>query len=152
MYKRQAVHSNCEAVAQARILMLGVKPQMMASLLDEIKPVIKASLARGEEKIVVSMAAGLPISFYLSALDCPELPFLRIMPNTPAAVGQGMTDVYKRQTRKPACASSSATASPIPRLAPVTIAVLSKLSASFIPVSYTHLPFPGMHPALQAEA
>lgn len=86
-----AVHSNCEAVAQARILMLGVKPQMMAGLLDEIKPVIKASLARGEEKIVVSMAAGLPISFYLSALDCPELPFLRIMPNTPAAVGQGMT-------------------------------------------------------------
>ena len=71
--------------------MLGVKPQMMAGLLDEIKPALKACLARGEEKIVVSMAAGLPISFYLSALDCPELPFLRIMPNTPAAVGQGTT-------------------------------------------------------------
>ena len=46
-----AVHSNCEAVAQARILMLGVKPQMMASLLDEIKPVIRPAWRVARKKL-----------------------------------------------------------------------------------------------------
>lgn len=65
---------------------LGVKPQGLKALAEEIAPVLNA---RKEKPLIVSMAAGIPISFLRERLG-NALPIIRIMPNTPAAVGAGM--------------------------------------------------------------
>ena len=76
-----------EAIAEyADLIFLGVKPQMMSELLDEISPVLKK---RESRFILVSMAAGLTIE-RIQELAGGSYPVIRIMPNTPAAVGAGM--------------------------------------------------------------
>ena len=76
-----------EAIAEsADFIFLGVKPQMMADLLADIDPV----LAKRESRfILVTMAAGLTIA-RIQELAGGNYPIIRIMPNTPAAIGEGM--------------------------------------------------------------
>ena len=50
--------SNTEVVRQCRFIMLGVKPQVLPGVLREIAPAVKDCMAAGEEKVLVSMAAG----------------------------------------------------------------------------------------------
>lgn len=69
-----------------KFIFLGVKPQVMSDMLCEIKEVLKA---RRERVILVSMAAGLSLSKLANFCEC-ELPIIRIMPNTPVLVGEGM--------------------------------------------------------------
>lgn len=68
-----------------KYIFLGVKPQVMGNALDSIKP----ELISRNDFILVTMAAGLDIAYFRSYLgfDCP---IIRIMPNTPCAVGEGM--------------------------------------------------------------
>ncbi len=87
----RAAESNLEAFREAEYILLGVKPQMMEGLLRELAPAVKESMEKGERKVLVTMAAGLKISFYREVLGCEEIPVIRLMPNTPAAVGCGMT-------------------------------------------------------------
>ena len=76
-----------EAIAEyADLIFLGVKPQMMADLLDEIAPILKK---RESRFILVSMAAGLTIA-RIQELAGGSYPVIRIMPNTPASIGEGM--------------------------------------------------------------
>ena len=77
-----------EAVAgSADFIFLGVKPQMMADMLADIAPV----LAKRETPFVlVSMAAGLTMA-QIADMAGGDLPIIRIMPNTPVAVGKGLT-------------------------------------------------------------
>lgn len=82
--------SNGQAAQQARFLLLGVKPQMMAGMLEGIAPVLAQRAAAGERFVLVSMAAGLTCA-QLQTLAGGAYPVLRIMPNTPAAIGKGMT-------------------------------------------------------------
>jgi pyrroline-5-carboxylate reductase len=71
---------------QADFLFLGVKPQMMAELLAEIAP----TLAQRQSRFVlVSMAAGLTMK-RIQELAGKPYPVIRIMPNTPASIGEGM--------------------------------------------------------------
>lgn len=63
------------------ILLLGVKPQAVGSVFDEIKDVISG-------KAVISICAGVPVS-RLKSLAGNDVRVLRIMPNTPALVGEG---------------------------------------------------------------
>lgn len=72
--------------AQADYIFLGAKPQAMSALLAEIHPVLAA---RKDRFVLVSMAAGLSIA-RICELAGEEYPVIRIMPNTPAAVGEGM--------------------------------------------------------------
>lgn len=67
-------------------IFLGVKPQMMAELLDSISPILKN---RTDRFILVTMAAGLKISSFNEMLGT-KMPIIRIMPNTPVSVGEGM--------------------------------------------------------------
>lgn len=76
---------NAEAVAAARIVIVGVKPQMIGDLLPEIAPHLR------EDAIVVSIAAGVPIASFESAL--PGAAVVRAMPNTPSTVGRGVTGI-----------------------------------------------------------
>ena len=57
----------------------------------ELAPALKESIEKGEQKILVTMAAGLKSSFYREILNCGDIPFIRLMPNTPASIGCGMT-------------------------------------------------------------
>ena len=88
--------SNGEAAAQAQYILLGVKPQMMAGLLAEIAPVLRQRQQKGEAFCLVSMAAGLSLARLaeMAGLACP---IVRIMPNTPCAIGKGMTLVVKNE-------------------------------------------------------
>jgi pyrroline-5-carboxylate reductase len=80
------VVANAEAVTRADILAIAVKPQDAAALLDEIGAKVPA------DKLVVSLCAGLPTSFFAARL--PEgTPVVRVMTNTPALVDQAMTAI-----------------------------------------------------------
>lgn len=83
--------SNAALAAAADYIFLGVKPQMMGELLEEIGPV----LAERESRFVlVTMAAGLTVAD-IQAMVGGEVPVLRIMPNTPCSIGEGMV-LYTR--------------------------------------------------------
>ena len=77
--------SNDEVAETSDVLFLAVKPQMMA---DCLKPL--AAKLQAKRPIIVSMAAGLTLQ-QLDALTGGGLPIIRIMPNTPVAIGKGMT-------------------------------------------------------------
>jgi len=67
-------------------LFLGVKPQMMAGLLQEMAPMLAA---REDRFILVTMAAGLTMQT-IRAMAGGNYPVIRIMPNTPVSVGEGV--------------------------------------------------------------
>lgn len=76
--------ANVTAVRDARIVIIGVKPQMVADLLEEVG----RSLQPGA--VVVSLAAGVTIDVFERAL--PEsVAVVRAMPNTPSLIGKGVT-------------------------------------------------------------
>lgn len=76
-----------KAVAEnADLIFLGVKPQMMADLLSEIAPILAG---RESRFLLVSMAAGLTVS-RIREMARGDYPVIRIMPNTPASIGEGM--------------------------------------------------------------
>lgn len=75
-----------QAAAEGKYIFLGVKPQMMAGLLTEIAPVLAA---RRDRFILVTMAAGLTME-RVASMAGGRYPVIRIMPNTPCAVGEGI--------------------------------------------------------------
>ena len=78
--------TNEDAAQRGTYIFLGVKPQMMADLLHSIAPILRK---RSERFILVTMAAGLTME-QISAMALGEYPVIRIMPNTPCAVGAGV--------------------------------------------------------------
>ncbi|MCI9288995.1 MAG: pyrroline-5-carboxylate reductase [Oscillospiraceae bacterium] len=94
-----AACSGGEAVRAAEYIFLGVKPQGMGALLEELSPVIRACHEAGEDKVLVSMAAGLRLDDLRGRLGEAGygVPLLRIMPNTCAAIGRGMTALCARE-------------------------------------------------------
>lgn len=74
------------AAARADFVFLGVKPYLVAGLMEEIGPVLSA---RTDRFVLVSMAAALTISD-LRQRGCRDYPLIRIMPNTPSAIGEGV--------------------------------------------------------------
>ena len=77
---------NPEAAAESDLLFLGVKPQMMADLLESIAPVLRS---REERVVLVTMAAGLSCEDIRDMAGAPY-PVIRMMPNTPCAIGKGV--------------------------------------------------------------
>lgn len=78
--------TNAVIAKQAYYIWLGVKPQMMADMLADIAPILAE---RTDRFVLVSMAAGLTIA-RIREMAGGVYPVIRIMPNTPAAIGQGM--------------------------------------------------------------
>ena len=81
-----AVVSNLDATKRADTLALVVKPQDMGALLDEIGPSVRPG------QLVVSLAAGITTS-YIEARLPAGVPVVRVMPNTPALVDEGMAAI-----------------------------------------------------------
>jgi len=80
------VLDNVHAAQKADTLLLVVKPQDMNDVLDEIAPVLDSST------LVISLAAGITTTSIESRLP-PNAPVVRVMPNTPALVDEGMATV-----------------------------------------------------------
>ncbi len=80
------VSDNETVVKNAKYIFLGVKPQNMADVLTPLADILKQ---RQDRFILVTMAAGLKISRFNEILGA-KLPIIRIMPNTPVSVGEGM--------------------------------------------------------------
>ncbi len=77
--------SGAEVAAAADWLFLAVKPQVLPAVLTELKPVLAT---RKDRFVLVSMAAGVTTGRILSLAG--DLPLIRIMPNLPVSVGEGM--------------------------------------------------------------
>jgi len=76
---------NCTAVANADIVILVVKPQIVAGVCREIGPILPAGCP------LLVIAAGITIKHIKTALNRDETPIARAMPNTPCLVGAGAT-------------------------------------------------------------
>lgn len=79
--------SDTKTIAKcAKYIFLGVKPQGLAALFEEIGPILEK---RDDEFILVTMAAGTAISD-ITRLCKNDYPTIRIMPNTPVSIGKGI--------------------------------------------------------------
>lgn len=74
--------SMTEALQGADVVLLAVKPQYAAAALKEAAPML-------EKALLISIAAGLPIDKL--ALMAQTTRIIRVMPNTPALAGEGMS-------------------------------------------------------------
>ena len=77
--------SNEEVFAQAEVIFLGIKPAQFADLLTEYQEILE----KRESLLLVSMAAGLSLEL-LEKLTSSQHRWIRIMPNTPVAVAEGV--------------------------------------------------------------
>ncbi|MDD2438697.1 MAG: pyrroline-5-carboxylate reductase [Methanosarcinaceae archaeon] len=77
---------NVPLIRNSEILILAVKPQVLGKVLEKIKPEIDSS------KLVISIAAGVPIETYEKALskDCR---IIRVMPNIAATVSEAASGI-----------------------------------------------------------
>ena len=79
-----AYGDNVTAARECNRLFLCVKPQMMEAVLSPLAPIL-----REKKPLLITMAAGLEMA-KIEAFAGTPLPVIRIMPNTPVAVGKGM--------------------------------------------------------------
>ncbi|MBV9099920.1 MAG: pyrroline-5-carboxylate reductase [Candidatus Dormibacteraeota bacterium] len=75
--------ANAEAVRDADVVLLGVKPQMLAEVMPELRGSIRA------QQLVLSIIAGASTRAVGDGLQHPAI--VRCMPNTPAQIGQGVS-------------------------------------------------------------
>ena len=86
------VSTNEDIAATCHIIFLGVKPQMMAGVLAPLRPILAA---RRDRFVICSMAAGVTLD-ELARLLGADYPLIRILPNTPAAIGEGIAQFCVR--------------------------------------------------------
>ncbi|AKS46919.1 pyrroline-5-carboxylate reductase [Octadecabacter temperatus] len=84
--KSTGVHINEGVPEVPAVALIAVKPQMMGEALPSMK-----ALGNGET-VFLSVAAGTSIATFADALGA-QSPIIRAMPNTPAAIGRGITAI-----------------------------------------------------------
>lgn len=82
-YGVKTTNSNKDIASSCSIIILAIKPQIMGQVLEEIKSAVT------DDKTVVSIAAGITLSYLQSKLNTKKL--IRVMPNTPALVHEAMS-------------------------------------------------------------
>ena len=92
--KEQGVNIGEDLPDSPAVAIIAVKPQMMAEALPNVE-----ALGNGET-LVISVAAGTPIRTFEQVLG-PDTPIVRAMPNTPAAIGRGITAVVGNANVRP---------------------------------------------------
>lgn len=85
---------NRSAVAGRDIVILAVKPHIVPAVLEDLRGTLKPS------QIVVTVAAGVPLSLYESFLG-KHIPLFRAMPNIPVIVEEGATAVAGNSATTP---------------------------------------------------
>jgi len=80
-----------DLVDMCDMVILAVKPQYLEGLLEDVKEVLNG-------KAVISIAAGWTVEQLARILEPAGATYLRVMPNTPAMVGEGMTAICDDST------------------------------------------------------
>jgi pyrroline-5-carboxylate reductase len=86
-YSVETFSGAADAVHDADVIVLAVKPQVMSRVLPEIRSRILPS------QLILSIAAGTSIDYICAQLH-PEQAVIRCMPNTPALLGAGIAGMY----------------------------------------------------------
>lgn len=84
VYSIAVTSSNTEAARKSDIVILAVKPQNMSDVLEELGSTLKT-------KLIISIAAGITCAFIRNKTGTRRI--IRVMPNTPALTGCGMTAI-----------------------------------------------------------
>ena len=92
-YEVMTCSENRELASKADVLVLSIKPQKMDEALVSIKDVA------GSMKLVISIAAGIKVEKIASVLG--NIAIVRVMPNTPALIGQGAAALFANESAKP---------------------------------------------------
>jgi pyrroline-5-carboxylate reductase len=85
-YHVNVAESNLEATVDTDVILLGVKPQMLAGVMAELRGSLQPA------QLVISIIAGATTTALGEGLDHPAV--IRCMPNTPAQIGRGVTVWY----------------------------------------------------------
>lgn len=91
-YEVKTLSCNKELVRLADIVILSVEPQQLGGVLADIKASFKA------DTLFVSIAAGKRIEMIKGLLG--DIKLIRVMPNTPARIGQGLCGIYAPENAK----------------------------------------------------
>ena len=94
LYGIQIAADNVALVRQVDVVILAVKPQIMDAVLREIAPAVT------RKKLLISIAAGVSTATIRAALG-KDARLIRVMPNTPALVLEGMTAIAKGEGLEP---------------------------------------------------
>jgi pyrroline-5-carboxylate reductase len=92
-YSVVAYKENNELAAKAQTVVLSIKSQNMTDVLESIKDSI------GSGKLVISIAAGIKVANIAAILE--DIAIVRVMPNTPALIGQGAGALFANERAKP---------------------------------------------------
>jgi pyrroline-5-carboxylate reductase len=92
-YSVAACEGNGELAAKVQTVVLSIKPQNMTDALESIKDSIDG------EKLVISIAAGIKIGDIAAVLG--DIAIVRVMPNTPALIGEGAGALFANERAKP---------------------------------------------------
>ena len=82
--------SNEQAIAAAASIVLAVKPQVMRSVVQNLKGVLRS------DQLLISIAAGVP-STAIARWSPKDIGIVRCMPNTPALYGAGVTALFANE-------------------------------------------------------
>ena len=96
LVKKYGINTSSTAnalVENTDTIILAVKPFVMADVVSGIKSSLK------ENKLLISIAAGISTES-LESFACKKIPVVRVMPNTPALLNEGMTAVCKGKYAK----------------------------------------------------
>jgi len=86
-------NDNSAAIQQADIIVLAIKPQVIEGVLKAMGSAIPATAT------VVSIAAGVGVQKLKDAASRQDLAMVRVMPNTPAMVGAGMSVLFSDEAQ-----------------------------------------------------
>ncbi|MFC1892074.1 pyrroline-5-carboxylate reductase [Thermodesulfobacteriota bacterium] len=84
LYRIDPFKANKDLVQNSDIIILSVKPQVIRTVLEEIRDVVR------DDHLIISIAAGIPVRMILSIIG-RDVPVIRVMPNTPALIQKGIS-------------------------------------------------------------
>ena len=91
LYGLHTLSDNALLVRRVDVVILAVKPQILAGVLQEIAPAVSG-------RLLISIAAGVPIAAIEPRAARVTTRVVRAMPNTPALVDAGATAISRRHT------------------------------------------------------
>lgn len=91
-YNVQASDENSALAAKVETVVLSVKPQNMTEVLQSVKDSLK------KQALVISIAAGIKTANICAVLG--DRPIVRVMPNTPALIGEGASALFANEKGK----------------------------------------------------
>lgn len=84
-----STNDNQEVVQGADMIILAVKPQVLRPVVQDV-----ANVLRQSRPLVISIAAGIETAAIVRWLGADDIPVVRIMPNTPALIGEGAVGLF----------------------------------------------------------